>query len=76
MTVVVAVASPVPRIAGADMITDAAYHRRADRRAWTALVVAGIGSTLTLATLVGWPVLIVIVALLAGAFARAVGAGE
>ncbi len=57
-------------------MTPAAYHRRAELRAWTAFLVAGIGSTLTLATLVGWPVLIIIVALLAGAFVRAVGAGE
>lgn len=57
-------------------MTPAAYHRRAERRARTAVLFAGIGSTLTLATLVGWPVLIVMIALLAGAFARAVGAGE
>lgn len=54
--------------------TDAAYHRRAERRSRTAFVVAGIGAVLTLATIVGWPVLIVMVALLAGAFARGVGA--
>lgn len=57
-------------------MTDAAYHRCAERRSRAAFAVAGIGSTLTLACVIGWPVLTALVALLAAAFARGVGAGE
>lgn len=54
----------------------AALDRRAERRMSAGFAVAGGGSLVALVAVLGWPVTIIAVALVAAGIARWVGAGE